>query len=578
MISTPKPLGVSASNIKKRVVAKLATTFKVKPRFSSNQSPDDVADSFEECSFDSRGRISEVVQNVKDTSTLTTAMANIGLQPPTDNVQASEPTTDAVSSTEGGPSTPIPTPATAIGNTASADVIDDAQASSAPVPSTTTIATTTTTTTTTPTTPCIVKPVPVTPVPYSVFQEGCRIAADQLRDRASPRRDTRRYSPLSSRSGKTTTRDRVRAIRGLSDDESDDSAYSVRSPSPKHALGHLLNEQDIAPVSREASPSPAYAAVAAAAAAAVQPEAVDDATHHEAARAELADDEGDESSVKKTKVTTARTTSLDTRKVRQKASAMVRKLDNGSRHAVQKRKKASARRPVKKNIHPPACFLWALYFNRVADGTATEEDRKYVEQQEREQYGAMSDEEEEESEEERCEEEARGVTGERMGEEESDEEESEMEEVMGADDSFVVCFSLSPASFSDDEEMDSSEDEFLGAVPGYVDFGHGDAAYPAFSYLAPGEYAKGGYGPWEAREDTYMDGSDYAYPYTYPHSNGGMDSGDRGDFEEDAAMDDADGEAGYAAAAGGKYAAYQPMLVGRGAMYGGWCGAAIELA
>ncbi|KAL1707630.1 hypothetical protein EV121DRAFT_277827 [Schizophyllum commune] len=567
MINTSKPLGLRASNMKKRVVAKLATTFKVKPRFSSNQSPDDVADSLEACSFDSRGRISEVVQNVKDASTLTTAMANIGLQPPTDNVQASEPTTDAVSSAEDGPSTTITIPATAIGNTASADVIDDAQASSSPIPSTTT---------TTPTTPCIVKPVPVLPVPYAVFQEGCKIAADQLRDRASPRRDTRRYSPLSSRSGKTTTRDRVRAIRGLSDDESDDSASSVRSPSPKHALGHLLNEQDIAPVSREASPSPAYAAVAAAAA--VQPDAVDEAIHHEAARTELADDEGDESSDKTTKVTTARTASLEPRKLRQKASAVTRKLDYGSRRAVQKRKKATARRPVKKNIHPPACFLKALYYKRVADGTATEEDRKYVEQQEREQYGAMSDEEEEESEEERCEEEARGGEEERMDEEESDEEESEMEEVLGADDSLVVCPSLSPASFSDDEEMDSSEDEFLGPLPGYVDFGHGDAAYPAFSYLAPGEYAKGGYGTWEAREDTYMGGE---YTYTngdYTYANHGMDSGDRGDFEEDAAMDDADGEAGYAAAAGGKYAAYQPMLVGPGAMYGGWCGAAIELA
>ncbi|KAI5835468.1 hypothetical protein K523DRAFT_347115 [Schizophyllum commune Tattone D] len=566
MINTTKPLGLRASNMKKRVVAKLATTFKVKPRFSSNQSPDDVADSLEACSFDSRGRISEVVQNVKDASTLTTAMANIGLQPPTDNVQASEPTTDAVSSAEDGPSTTIATPASAIGNTASADVIDDAQASSPPIPSTTTTSTTTTTT------PCIVKPVPVTPVPYSVFQEGCKIAADQLRDRASPRRDTRRYSPLSSRSGKTTTRDRVRAIRGLSDDESDDGASSVRSPSPKHALGHLLNEQDIAPVSREASPSPAYAA-----ATAVQPEAVDDAPHHEAARAELADDEGDESSDEETKVTTARTASLEPRKLRQKASAVARKLDYGSRRAVQKRKKATARRPVKKNIHPPACFLWALYFDRVADGTATEEDRKYVEQQEREQYGAMSDEEEEESEEERCEEEARGGEEERMDEEESDEEESEMEEVLGADDSLIVCPSLSPASFSDDE-MDSSEDEFLGPLPGYVDFGHGDAAYPAFSYLAPGEYAKGGYGTWEAREDTHM-GGEYTYPNgDYTYANDGMDSGDRGDFEEDAAMDDADGEAGYAAAAGGKYAAYQPMLVGPGAMYGGWCGAAIELA
>ncbi|KAL1728880.1 hypothetical protein EV714DRAFT_274157 [Schizophyllum commune] len=569
MINTTKPLGLRASNMKKRVVAKLATTFKVKPRFSSNQSPDDVADSLEACSFDSRGRISEVVQNVKDASTLTTAMANIGLQPPTDNVQASEPTTDAVSSTEDGPSTTIANPASAIGNTASADVIDDAQASSSPIPSTAT------TIPTTQTTPCIIKPVPVTPVPYSVFQEGCKIAADQLRDRASPRRDTRRYSPLSSRSGKTTTRDRVRAIRGLSDDEFDDSASSVRSPSPKHALGHLLNEQDIAPVSREASPSPAYAAIAAAAA--VQPETVDEATHHEAARAELADDEGDQSSDEETKVATARTAHLDPRKLRQKASAVARRLDYGSRRAVQKRKKATARRPVKKNIHPPACFLKALYYKRVADGTATEEDRKYVEQQEREQYGAMSDEEEEESEEERCEEEARGVAGERMDEEESDEEESEMEEVLGADESLVVCPSLSPASFSDDEEMDSSEDEFLGPLPGYVDFGHGDAAYPAFSYLAPGEYAKGGYGTWEAREDTYMGG--YTYPNgDYTYANHGMDSGDRGDFEEDAAMDDADGEAGYAAAAGGKYAAYQPMLVGPGAMYGGWCGAAIELA
>ena len=59
MINTSKPLGLRASSMKKRVVAKLATTFKVKPRFSSNQSPDDVADSLEACSFDSRGRISE---------------------------------------------------------------------------------------------------------------------------------------------------------------------------------------------------------------------------------------------------------------------------------------------------------------------------------------------------------------------------------------------------------------------------------------------------------------------------------------------------------------------------------------
>ncbi|KAL1740125.1 hypothetical protein HDZ31DRAFT_77110 [Schizophyllum fasciatum] len=488
-------------------------------------SPESLAADMDELSFQRANTVSDVVKGVKDANTLTAALASIDIHTPIDkDVESPVPSSEDDKETAAAP-------APAIGIPTSADGADSAPPPPNNIPSITTVSETDA---------AAAQKTPVRTPPLADW------VLREIRERdARKARESSRYSPLVHRRGQgKSTRDHVRAIRAASHGLSEDEDRS-QSPSPrptKPSLIHLLNENNVAPGSRETTPSPEYAAVETAAA---QRTSGED-HHYGSVSADLADDEDDSGAESnEDEAASARTDARkknDKRmllaKIRQKA-ALARPRGRTAVQKTMKQKVVAAREDTRqrrtgkpkasrrRDDGPPAIFLeyMALHLQEVANRTYTEEERAEVQRMKAEEYASASD-------------------------DESIEEDEEDEDVsMVTDDAPVACPVLSPASFSDDEDaMDSSEDEFMGPVPGYVDFGSAPrpfsgAATPEFVLLEPGEYAKGGYGAWEAvEEDTTMDG----------------------DGAEDAAMGSAD-----AARAGGKFAEYQPMLVGRGALYGG---------